>query len=139
MSYDTNYEIAFVQKQLSNVWPNWRISRKLGKGSYGNVYEIERDDLGARYTCALKVLHMEADTASAYEDSDYTVSIQNAPGGQSPDLQGSYNNSTDPVAKRTIWDSSSGPSAMQAQATSLISRLAFTPSLSRTNVLLRKP
>ena len=65
MSYDTNYEIAFVQKQLSNVWPNWRISRKLGKGSYGNVYEIERDDLGARYTCALKVLHMEADTASA--------------------------------------------------------------------------
>ena len=79
MSYDTNYEIAFVQKQLSNVWPNWRISRKLGKGSYGNVYEIERDDLGARYTCALKVLHMETDTASAYEDADYTVSIQNAP------------------------------------------------------------
>ncbi len=134
MSYDTNYEIAFVQKQLSNVWPNWRISRKLGKGSYGNVYEIERDDLGARYTCALKVLHMEADTASAYEDADYTVSIQNAPGhgrygqtgvsgipgGQSPDLQGFYNNSTDPVAKRTIWDSSSGPSAMQAPPTSLL-------------------
>ena len=134
MSYDTNYEIAFVQKQLSNVWPNWRISRKLGKGSYGNVYEIERDDLGARYTCALKVLHMETDTASAYEDADYTVSIQNAPGhgrygqtgvsgipgGQSPDLQGSYNNSTDPVAKRTIWDSSSGPSAMQAPPTSLL-------------------
>ena len=30
------------------------------KGSYGSVYEIYRDDLGTRYTGALKVLYMES-------------------------------------------------------------------------------
>lgn len=62
-----DYEITYVQKQLSAVWPNWRISRKLGKGSYGNVYEILRDDLGTQYTCALKVLQMEAQNSGGYQ------------------------------------------------------------------------
>ena len=62
-----DYEITYVQKQLSAVWPNWRISRKLGKGSYGNVYEILRDDLGTQYTCALKVLQMEAQSSGGYQ------------------------------------------------------------------------
>lgn len=61
MKMDIHYEKAFVQEQLSKTWPNWQISRKLGSGSYGSVYEIERNDLGTRYTCALKVLHLEAE------------------------------------------------------------------------------
>lgn len=62
MNMDVNYETAFVQELLSKTWPTWQISRKLGKGSYGSVYEIERNDLGTRYTCALKVLHLEAES-----------------------------------------------------------------------------
>ncbi len=48
-----------IQALLASVWPNWRITRLLGNGSYGFVYEIVREDLGNSYTCALKVLHME--------------------------------------------------------------------------------
>lgn len=56
-------EISYVQELLSSVWPNWKITKILGKGSYGKVYEILRDDLGtgSGYRCALKVLQMEAD------------------------------------------------------------------------------
>lgn len=55
------HEIAFVQKQLSSVWPSWQITRLLGKGTYGRVYEILRNDLGNSYRCALKVLSMESE------------------------------------------------------------------------------
>ena len=61
-----NSELDYMQKQLSSVWPEWRITRKLGKGTYGSVYEILRDDLGTGYRCALKVLQMEDEDA---EDS----------------------------------------------------------------------
>ena len=61
-----NSELVYMQKQLSSVWPEWRITRKLGKGTYGSVYEILRDDLGTGYRCALKVLQMEDEDA---EDS----------------------------------------------------------------------
>lgn len=59
---------AYIQTLLSSVWPNWKITRQLGKGSYGTVYEIVREDLGTRYASALKVLRMEtveAGTSSA--------------------------------------------------------------------------
>ena len=84
-----DYEIIYVQKQLSAVWPNWRISRKLGKGSYGNVYEILRDDLGTQYTCALKVLQMEAQSSGGYHPGAA------GPAGQRPNIhsQGSLQNS----------------------------------------------
>ena len=54
-------EITFIQPLLSSVWPEWKITGLLGKGSYGAVYEISRNDLGADYKCALKVLQMYAD------------------------------------------------------------------------------
>lgn len=80
---ETNYETVFVQEQLSKTWPNWKISRKLGKGSYGSVYEIERNDLGTRYTCALKVLHLEAESAGMKEGftdpSATSAGIQDSP------------------------------------------------------------
>ena len=75
----SDYEIAFVQNQLAAVWPNWHISKKLGKGSYGSVYEIVRDDLGVRYTCALKVLHMETGSDDYNAASTAALSRENLP------------------------------------------------------------
>ena len=34
----------------------WRVVRQLGKGAYGSVFEIEREEFGERYTAALKVI-----------------------------------------------------------------------------------
>lgn len=52
---------SYVQNQLSSVWPEWKITAALGKGTFGQVYEILRNDLGTGYKCALKVLQYEAD------------------------------------------------------------------------------
>ena len=52
-------ETDFTQELLSSAWPDWKLSSRLGRGSYGSVYEIYRDDLGTRYTGALKVLYIE--------------------------------------------------------------------------------
>ena len=39
-----------------NTWPGWKCVRQLGAGSFGKVYEIERDDSGKTYKAALKVI-----------------------------------------------------------------------------------
>ena len=54
-------DYSLIQSQLSSVWPEWKVTRRLGKGTFGYVYEILRDDLGRKYTCAMKVLKMVSD------------------------------------------------------------------------------
>lgn len=47
-------------------WRGWRIVREIGRGSFGVVYEIERDIVGAIEKAAMKVMHIPRDE-SAYE------------------------------------------------------------------------
>lgn len=63
-------ELTYIQQELSSVWPDWTITKKIGKGSFGTVYEITRNDLGRTYSCALKVLHMETGDNGLYYDSE---------------------------------------------------------------------
>lgn len=42
--------------ELNKVFPNWTVKRLIGSGSYGKVYEIERDDGHAVYRSAMKVI-----------------------------------------------------------------------------------
>ena len=37
-------------------WPSWHIVRLIGRGSFGTVYEIERDLAGRKEKAALKVI-----------------------------------------------------------------------------------
>ena len=43
-------------KNLEPFWGSWRISKMLGEGSFGKVFEIEREDFGRTYKAALKVI-----------------------------------------------------------------------------------
>ena len=40
----------------SAIWPGWETVRLIGRGSFGAVYEIERDMLGEKEKAALKVI-----------------------------------------------------------------------------------
>ena len=40
------------------LWQGWSTVQKIGSGSYGNVYEIERQIFGEREKAALKVIHI---------------------------------------------------------------------------------
>lgn len=55
----------------SIVFENWAIKRKIGEGSFGQVYEIQREDFGQIYRAALKVITVpqsEAELRVAMEE-----------------------------------------------------------------------
>ena len=37
-------------------YEGWRVVKRLGAGSFGAVYEIEKEDFGQKYKSALKVI-----------------------------------------------------------------------------------
>lgn len=47
---------ASYYKKMEPFWDVWYIKKLLGEGSYGKVFEIERDDFGTKYKAALKVM-----------------------------------------------------------------------------------
>lgn len=52
---------------IKAVWPGWEIVRLIGRGSFGAVYEIERDNYGHKEKAALKVISIPQ-SASAIDD-----------------------------------------------------------------------
>jgi serine/threonine protein kinase len=46
---------------LSNVWHEWQIVRKIGNGSYGNVYEAVRTDHSIKSRAAIKIINIPQD------------------------------------------------------------------------------
>jgi serine/threonine protein kinase len=48
-------------------WPGWHAVRRLGRGSYGSVWEIEREVAGKPERCALKVVGVPPE--GGYDDS----------------------------------------------------------------------
>lgn len=45
---------------LGSIWPEWRVVRVIGKGSYGTVYEVEKDSPSGSRRAALKVISIPA-------------------------------------------------------------------------------
>lgn len=43
-------------KSMEPFWGAWRIKRLIGEGSFGKVFEIEREDFGRTYQAAMKVI-----------------------------------------------------------------------------------
>ena len=67
--------------ERENLWPGWKTVRLIGRGSFGAVYEIERDILGEREKAALKVIRIpqnESDIQEMYGDGYDEESITNA-------------------------------------------------------------
>lgn len=54
-------------KQYEPLFGDWRISKLIGKGSFGEVYEIERSNFGTTYKAALKVITIPIDESELQE------------------------------------------------------------------------
>ena len=72
--------MSSMNKEIDSiVYPGWRVIRKIGAGSYGSVYEIERDLFGTIEKAALKVISIPRDSgeldelySSGYDDASIT-------------------------------------------------------------------
>lgn len=43
------------------LWGNWYIDMPIGKGSFGSVYKITREEMGHKYTSAVKIISIPSD------------------------------------------------------------------------------
>ena len=59
---DINY-----YKQYEPVFGVWQITRLIGEGSFGKVFEIEREDFGVTYKAALKAITVPANESEVRE------------------------------------------------------------------------
>ncbi|MDO4735303.1 MAG: serine/threonine-protein kinase, partial [Lachnospiraceae bacterium] len=59
--YDIKCKI--IEEELKSVWPDWHAACRLGSGSFGDVFQIYRDNFGIRVDAALKVIQVDNGTA----------------------------------------------------------------------------
>lgn len=59
-----------LQKELNQIWGNWEITKFIGEGSFGQVYQIEKKEFDYTYKAALK-------TISIPKSQDEVVAVLN--------------------------------------------------------------
>lgn len=67
-----------METNIQRVWPGWNTVRLIGRGSFGSVYEIERDVFDHIEKAALKVITIppsNSDIEELYSDGYDTQSI----------------------------------------------------------------
>ncbi len=47
---------------MRQIWPEWKIVKRIGKGAYGEVYEAVREDFNFVSRAAIKVVSIPTDT-----------------------------------------------------------------------------
>lgn len=52
-----------ILHDISAIWPEWRLKKRIGKGSYGVVYEAVRNDNGIESNAAIKIISIPADSS----------------------------------------------------------------------------
>ena len=48
-------------EKLAKVWPEWKVEKQLGKGSYGVVYKVVREDSNIKSHAAVKIISIPTD------------------------------------------------------------------------------
>jgi len=62
----------------TSVFKDWKITRELGEGAYGKVFEIQKNNFGITTTSALKVLQVpksQSDVQAAYSEGMDELSV----------------------------------------------------------------
>ena len=47
-----------MEEQLRSFWPEWHVAERIGRGAFGNVFRIYRDNYGIHEESALKVIEI---------------------------------------------------------------------------------
>ena len=57
----TRRDENIILHDISHIWPEWKLVKLLGKGSYGRVYEAVRSDSGIESRAAIKIISIPTD------------------------------------------------------------------------------
>lgn len=82
-SYDIKCKI--IEEELQSVWPDWHVAGRLGGGTFGDVFQIYRNNFGIRVDSALKII--QTDSGLANDDSTQVLPF-NRKDGQKLDDDG---------------------------------------------------
>ena len=55
---------------INQIWPKWHTQELLGKGAFGEVYKVKREELGETFYSAVKVIRIPHDTEEIKELMD---------------------------------------------------------------------
>ena len=61
--YDIKCRI--IEEELKTFWPQWHVVKRLGGGSFGDVFQIYGDKYGIRVESALKVIQISDETETS--------------------------------------------------------------------------
>ena len=55
-----NYNIRcrIIEKELNTFWPEWHVVERIGRGAFGDVFRIRRDNYGTWEESALKIIQI---------------------------------------------------------------------------------
>ncbi len=54
-------------ENIERIWPNYKIVDKIGKGSYGSVYRVKREDMTGQTYSAVKIINIPSDDSKIKE------------------------------------------------------------------------
>ena len=55
---------------INQIWPKWHTQELIGKGAFGEVYKVKREELGETFYSAVKVIRIPRDTEEIKELMD---------------------------------------------------------------------
>lgn len=64
-----------MEQEKMLPWKNWEVVRLIGRGTYGDVYEIRKENAGYSTKAALKIIHVSLDEQKRRELESEKVSL----------------------------------------------------------------
>lgn len=53
--------------KIEEIWPQWKIVELLGRGTFGEVYKVRREDFGNEFFSAVKIINIPPDKSAVTE------------------------------------------------------------------------
>lgn len=66
------------EELIASAWPDWQVTKELGSGSYGCVYEVIRKDSSVAICAAVKVIRIPCGKAEIETLQSEGMSLENA-------------------------------------------------------------
>ena len=75
-----------VNNRIQLPWPEWKVEKLLGRGSFGEVYQVVRDEFGTSMRAAIKIIRIPMDDSEVEELEDSGISARSYLNGLVTDI-----------------------------------------------------